>query len=342
MRRALLAFAGAATLAVAAWGAWRHAPRGARAHAAPAPAPSAAPGAQPVAARVTGRLARRGIVESSGAAPSAVRPGVFYTVNDAGNAPELFAFDTSGADRGRWRVRGATNVDWEAVALGPCGSLAARCVYVGDVGDNEGAHATRTIYRVPEPLAGPSADARDRDDGATTARAERLTYRYADGAQDVEGMWVTPDGAVHLVTKRRRAGAGGRLRPALVYRLPASAWASATSARAPAVAALVDSIPAIVPGSATLRAVSDAALSPDGTRLAVRTYLELYLLAVDPRTGRLRGDVPPRVCDLVPLAEEQGEGLAWLGPDALLLTSEGRGAPIHVVTCPARRAAPPR
>lgn len=332
--RAALALAVAAVLALLGWAAWRHAPplhrRGIDASAAGV---VATPGTQPIVGRVTGRFARRGLVESSGAAPSAARPGTFYTLNDAGNDPELFAFDTTGADRGRWRVRGATNVDWEAVAIGPCadGAAPARCVYVGDVGDNDGTHRTRVVYRVPEPLAA----AGDRD-GAATAAAERLTYRYEDEPQDVEGMWVTADGAVHLVTKRRRADAAGRLRPALIYRLPASAWARPTSARAPAVAALVDSVPAIVPGSASLRTVTDAALSPDGRRLALRTYWELYLVAVDPRTGRLRPDVPARVCDLAALGEAQGEGIAWLGAgDALLLTSEGRGAPIHVVACPA-------
>jgi hypothetical protein len=264
---------------------------------------------------------------------SATQAGVLFTVNDAGNAPILFATTVTGADRGAWRVRGARNVDWEALAPGPCSAGAGqrRCLYIGDTGDNDARYPTRAIYRVPEPAAanrpGPVQD---------TPAVDSLTYVYPDGPQDVEAMYVAPDGAVYLITKRPREGRAGSLRPALVYRVPASAWTRATSRRVPAEAELVDSLPAIVPGSASHRLVTDAALSSDGRELAVRTYRQLFVFPTDARTGRVRPGVAPRVCDLAPLREKQGEGVTWLGADSLVLTSEGRGAPIHVVACPAR------
>src|SRR4051812_27032138 len=55
----------------------------------------------------------RNLRESSGAAMSRDHPGLIYTIEDSGNQPKLFAFDTTGADRGTWVVANATNVDWE-------------------------------------------------------------------------------------------------------------------------------------------------------------------------------------------------------------------------------------
>jgi hypothetical protein len=106
---------------------------------------------------VTLRLAEPlATLERSAAAVSAVAPDVVYTINDSGHDADLFAFDTTGAHRGRWTIRGARNRDWEALAVGVCGergaARAASCVYVGDVGDNERQRTALEIYRIAEPL----------------------------------------------------------------------------------------------------------------------------------------------------------------------------------------------
>ena len=273
--------------------------------------------------------ARPELVENSGATLSRTQPGVFFTINDSGNSPMLFALDTTGADRGAWRVTGARNADWEAVSVGPCGAEAGpkECVYIGDVGDNEAVRPSRTIYRVPEPAAQQRAF-------LGSVAATRLVYRYADRPHDVEAIYVAPSGDTYLITKRRLLGPGRRLRPSLVFRIPASAW----SAGVDAVAELVDSLP-IVPGSAPLRQVTDAALSPDGRRLAVRTYAQVFVFATDSASGRVRGAIPPSVCNVVSLGRLQGEGVAWFGRSGkLLLTSEGRRSPMYAVDCPMPRS----
>src|SRR5215831_3895936 len=78
-------------------------------------------GALPASTRLIRLHARPELIENSAAANSFAQPGVVFTINDSGNDPLLFAFDTTGADRGVWRVQGATNVDWEAASIGPCG-----------------------------------------------------------------------------------------------------------------------------------------------------------------------------------------------------------------------------
>ena len=39
--------------------------------------------------------------------------------------------------------------DWEAIAVGPCGSRT--CLFVGDIGDNKARRKHITIHRVTEP-----------------------------------------------------------------------------------------------------------------------------------------------------------------------------------------------
>src|SRR5262249_21702671 len=137
-----------------------------------------------------------------------------------------------------------------------------------------------------------------------------------------------------LVTKRPLGGGGGRLRPALVFSLRASAWRE----RGVATAQLVDSLP-IVPGSAPLRLITDAALSPDGRYLAVRTYAQVYIFAAGP-AGLVDHRVKPAVCNIVPLGEQQGEGVTWVNnAGRLVFTSEGANVPLHIATCPLPKSA---
>lgn len=291
-------------------------------------------GIRPASIRLIRVQGRPELVENSAAAYSYAQAGVIFTINDSGNDPLLFALDTTGADRGVWRVQGATDVDWEAASAGPCGSHAVmppiarpdECIYIGDTGDNSEARTSHVIYRVPEPPA--------RSAGFTgVLAAEALHYRYPDGAHDVEAMYVPPDGSIYLITKRPRRDAAGRLRPALVFVLPPDAWGKP----GPVVAELVDSLP-IVPGSAPLRVITDAGLAPDARFLAVRTYAQVYTFATDPATGRVIGAIPPAVCNIVALNVWPGEGVTWFpGTTKLLLTSEGRFSPMQVVDCPMPR-----
>ncbi|HUF31174.1 MAG TPA: hypothetical protein VMM77_11040, partial [Gemmatimonadaceae bacterium] len=170
---------------------------------------------------------RRGLVENSGAAMSFAQPGVWFTINDSGNDAVLFALDTTGADRGAWRITGAQNRDWEALTFGPCmsgDSLTApadppRCLYIGEVGDNYARYGSVIIYRVEEPAA-------QRRGWTGELRSTALSFVYEGGPRDVEAMYAGPDGTLFLISKRELKDARGRLRPALVFALPPSAWSA--------------------------------------------------------------------------------------------------------------------
>lgn len=281
--------------------------------AVPAAAQTLAP--RPVQAVLSGRFADPDLVESSGAARLARLPGVIFTLNDSGNPPQLFATDSAGRAIGRWLVPGTTNRDWETLSIGPCPDGA--CFYIGDTGDNAERRPQVVIYRVKVPELAVFKGAASRD----PARTDSAVVRYPDGSHDVEASWVGDAGDVLLVTKGRSGGVK-------LFRVPASAFGR----REPVTAVLVQPVP-ITPFPAFGRLVTDAARSPDGRSVVIRTYTELYVFPLlgDGRIGPLT-----KSCNVAGL-EPQGEGITWLDDRRLLLTSEARtgsgAGPLHIVSC---------
>ena len=272
--------------------------------------------ARPAESIQTGALQDPDLRESSGVARSHLIPRILFTINDSGNDPDIFATDSSGRAIGRWRVPGTTDRDWESIAIGAC--PAGSCIYVGDTGDNRERRTTVTIYRLREP------DRLDRFRGApdpTPLDLDTLQLRYPDGPHDTEAMWIDRDGALSLVTKGRTGGI-------VLFRVLPAAW----NERDIVTATRVQLLP-ITPDQSLGRWVTDAALAPDGSRVAIRTYTELYLFPVLP-AGRL--GPPTTRCNLAGL-EPQGEGVDWLDSTRMVLTSEAplptTPGPIHVIRC---------
>lgn len=245
---------------------------------------------------LTGHLTDRRLAEASGAATSRTSPGLFWTIGDSANPPELLAIDTTGALRARFMLQGVPNVDWEAVSIGRC--PAGTCVYVGDIGDNAERRSEVQIYRFSEPTV------RDSELGTVT-NVETLRIRYPHQSHDVEAMAVAPDGTIVLVTKGRSGGI-------VVYQVAAGSWGR----QEPVIATRVDSLP-ITPHAGTGRMVTDMAIDSSGQMVVVRTYRDLFIFQRS-ATGRL---TPVRACDILG-REPQGEGVTWLSDGRLLLVSE--------------------
>lgn len=260
------------------------------------------------------------LVEASGVAPSTRVPNTFWSHNDSGNDPMLFAYDSNGATLGTLRVSGAKNRDWEAIAIGPCTD--GSCLFIGDVGDNDARREQLTIWRIPEPLP----------TDTVTPVAVPLRFRYEDGPRDVEAMWVAPDSGILLLTKRPMITRAGQRRMSLIYRLSPVVWRTQSAA----VATLVDSVPIVPAASNPKQWITDASLSPpDSTgarQLAVRTYADVFIFDTDSRTGR-----PTALrhrCSLRALREQYGEGVTWLADRRLLFVAEGRSSVLHNGRCP--------
>lgn len=149
--------------------------------------------------------------ESSGIAASAAVPGVFFVVDDGTGTDEIEAVRSDGSLVARIRIAGMSARNAEALSAGPCGSRPGRCLYVGDIGDNNAVRRSITVYRVDEPALSPPPR------GALAADAWQ--YTYPDGPHNAEAMVVTPDGSLLILTKS--APAGGEVPPHRIYRAPA-------------------------------------------------------------------------------------------------------------------------
>jgi len=266
-----------------------------------------------------GRLADGDLREASGIAPSGRAPGLFWLLNDSGNDERLFAADSTGQALGVVRVTGTRNQDWEALSSGPCPE--GHCLYIADTGDNLALRRTVHLTRLGEPTP----------DARSAPVSHTVTVRYADGARDVEAMYVAPDTSVWLITKRPAKSPDGAFRPVQVYRIAPEAWSST----GPFTLPVFDSLP-IAPVSRSSRDwVTDVALSASDSlgrrRLAVLSYGAVHTFEADAGTGQ-PGALLAR-CSL-PIHERSAEGVTWLPNGRILLVNEGRGGVMYAGTCP--------
>jgi len=290
-----------------------------------APGPAAAQGAVRLELVDTAVLRSPRLVESSGVTPSARRFGVLWTRNDSGDEPRLYATDSAGDDLGSLRVAGASNVDWEDIGSGPCGTSPGRCLFIADIGDNGRSRDQILVYRVvePEPPAGAADTTREVPVEAATV------LRYPDHPHDAEAIAVTPSGRILIVTKEMFG------RPRLFVVRPRPGPQPPPDVDTLRYAGQLD----VSPSLARLRVVTGAAVSPDGAVLAVRTYSSMHFF-------RLRGDsipeplTPPEGLTL-PFVEPQGEGVAFLSAGVLVVTSE-RGSSDHATIARLRVRGLPR
>ena len=201
-----------------------------------------------------------------------------------------------------WARPGIRVTDVEDLATTVDGSL-----WLADTGGNRRPRAAVTVWRLP---------ARD-------AKPVPYQLTYPDGPQDTEALLVGLDGALVLVSKAADGRSG-------VYTTGPSPVAGSVTRLVRAGTLDLTRLPfgALTPNT---RLVTGGAVSPDGTRLVLRTYRAAY-----------EWDAPD--CDLVsailrtqPRAFElprsrQGEAITY-GPDSSVLyaSSEQLPAPLHQV-----------
>ena len=237
--------------------------------------------------------------ESSGIAASRAHPGIYWSHNDSGRRPELFAVDLNGQLRGQMPVTGALNNDWEDIALGPCPQGGGDCLYLSDTGNNGRERKHVALWVFPEPAPG----------AAATAPATEYTARFPGEATDIEAIAVLPDGRVLLVSK-------GNKDAVQLIRWP-------TPLR-PGQEPTLEPLRVLAPEPTELGdRVTGASASPDGRFVAVRTYAALAIYRTQDLLGTGR---PIAQMDLDPLAETQGEAVSLSNDGSVVLTSEGPGS----------------
>jgi len=222
------------------------------------------------------------LVEISGIAVSLKNPGVIWAHNDSGDGPVLYAVTTSGDFLGRVRLIGATAVDWEDMALGPCDGH--ECIHLGDIGDNDQNRDDAAVYRLIEPELDPEIPF----DDIQTEDWERFPFAYPDGPRDAESLVVTPDGTVAVLTKQL-GGTG-------VYCFPEM------TPQVPVTLLYFGDLPVSLPTGADAHR--------NGRRLLVRTYINAREWRVEP--GEPFWTILGEHGTNVPAASEpQGEAVAY-------------------------------
>lgn len=261
-------------------------------------------------------LKDKSVKESSGIAASRTVPGVYWTHNDSGDGPYVYAFDTRGTSRGVWRVAGATATDWEDIAAGPGPKPGVSYLYIGDIGDNQSKRSEIVVYRVPEPDL--KTGARAKSKATSTAQAEIFRFRYPDGSHDAEALLVHPrTGNLYIVTKILLGDPG-------IYEATAPLTAGGTSTLN-LIGTL--SVPSLLGGI-----ITGGAISPDGRRVAFCDYLQGYEAVLENGSADFNTIWKRPLISISLGKRAQGEAITYrLDSKALLMTSEGSPMPLMQV-----------
>lgn len=281
-------------------------------------------GITPSRSEIVATLQDTRIKESSGLTPSMRHPDCFWTLNDSGGEPCIFAIDVHGHTRAKVRLPNAVNFDWEDISSGR-DEQGQPVLYIGDIGDNLKIRRAVQIYRIPEPDLVP--------DGSKTPEiisASPVVWhvRYPDRARNAESLLVHPQ------TRR-------------IYILSKEDDGKSTLFAFPEV--LPEDMPITLeeitnltfPGHDRIgkRAIDDrmttaADFSPDARHLVVATYSSLYEWDL-PRDTTLIDALakPPR--RMVPDLLRQLEGACYDADNrSVWLTSEHLPTPLVKVTRP--------
>ncbi len=289
----------------------------------PAPASQASEPAKPPASandgygppRKLANLKDPAVNESSGIVASRTTPGLYWTHNDSGDGPFIYAFDIRGTRRGVWRVTGAEAHDWESISAGPGSERDKNYLYIGDIGDNDERRSHIEVYRVVEPTISETDASATKSRPQLTQPAEMIRLRYPDGKYDAEALLVHPrTGDLYIVTKQPFANPR-------VYKATAPLQLTKQTTLE-FVAEL--SVPDLLGGM-----ITDGDISPNGCRVALCDYLQGYELVL-PDCQSAFDTIWKQYLNPIALgARPQGEAIGYrLDGKALLATSEGASPPL--------------
>jgi hypothetical protein len=268
-------------------------------------------------------LENQSIKESSGIAASKRNANLFWTHNDSGDEPFIYAFDRKGKHRGVWRVTGASARDWEDIAVGPGPERNRSYIYLGDIGDNSGNRDEIVVYRIPEPLVTSADSSSSNQNPGTTEPSNAIRLKFPDGKHDAETLLVHPTtGDLYVVTKVLRHSAA-------VYKLnaplPESGIATLTRVREVRLSNIA------------IGFITGGDISPDGHRVILCDYLGAFELVLPKKSGISFDEIwkqPMNAVNLGTLAtRRQGEAVCYRRDGlALLATSEKLPCPLIEVT----------
>mgnify|MGYP001171472605 CR=1 FL=1 len=269
-------------------------------------------------------LEDRRIDESSGLCLSGRDASLFWTLNDSGGEPCVFAFDHTGKARAKVRVRDAANFDWEDIALGR-DEAGAPVLFVADIGDNFHIRLSLQIYQFPEPEVG----APQPQVAETESAAPKLwRFNYPDGRHNAESLLVHPlTGRLYVLTKTSHGSCA-------LYRFPQPLQENVSMVVEKVVTLVFPPVARAGKRPQDNCMTTSAGFSPDGARLVVSTYNSLYEWGL-PKDMPLEVALERPPLRIEPLLVGQMEGVCYDADcKTLWFTSERLPAPLVKVTRP--------
>ena len=254
-------------------------------------------------------IKNQSINESSGLVASRTTPGAYWTHNDSGDGPFIYAFDSTGETLGVFKVTGAQARDWEDMSAGPGPQPNKSYLYVGDIGDNNEKRSEVVVYRFLEPDLKPSDKNSTKTNPRATERAEAIRLVYPDGKPDAETLMVHPQtGNIYIMTKVA-------FKNPVVYEATAPLKSNdvITMTRIGEVR-----VPSLFGG-----AITGGSVSPDGRRVALCDYFQGYELVLPDKSNNFVDIWKEKMTGFDLGKRKQGESIAYrLDGNALLATSE--------------------
>lgn len=255
------------------------------------------------------------VKESSGIVASRSTPGMYWTHNDSGDGPFIYAFDTGGQRRGVWRVAGAQARDWEDIAAGPGPQSGTTYLYIGDIGNNSGNRSEIVVYRLPEPQVTSADAASTKAQPRLTEPVEAIRLRYPHEKHDAKTLLVHPEmGTLYIVTKE-------------TFQNPEVYGAAPPfNLETPTILALLGEldVPSLFGGL-----ITGGDISPDGHRIALCDYTQAYELVLPEGSADFNNIWKQPLTPINIGNRKQGEAIAYrIDGEALLATSEGSPMPL--------------
>ncbi len=279
-------------------------------------------GIQYAASKELAKLKDAKISESSGLAYGRINEGVFWTHNDSGGQPRIFAIRPDGTTAATVNVSGAKNIDWEDI----CSFTIDKKSYllIADTGDNSKNRKFVTLYLIDEPRL----NLKKSNQRLAAPLVQKINITYAAGPDDCEAIAVDPTSKTVVIATK-----GSKRVYLLELKLPAApAKAPTTKPASKTPAAKLADETVVLKPAGKLAGLSFTPtgmdISPDGRRAVVVTYLwgYEYTRAAD-ESWPAAFARKPRVVFL-PM-RKQGESICF-GPDgrSLYLTSEKTPTPL--------------
>ncbi len=248
--------------------------------------------------QASAKVDKKLVPECSALWASQQNPGVFWTLSDSGNKPEIIPVRSDGSLA--WgakgiTIKGAKNYDWEALTGDADGNM-----IVADVGNNISNRRQLNLYLFKEPSA----------QNPEVTEVKTVSFIWPDQKEfpdselkhDCESVFKIR-GNIYFLTKHRRDTFTELWR----IDIPKSNEQAKLTKLAQFDAKGM---------------VTDASVSPDGKSLAILTYRAVWVITL-PATGENFFDGSMSYTPLSPpLLSWQIEGCAWLDAQTLLVGSE--------------------